>query len=502
MKNIKLKVTLFLSLILATSACSDVDYGDTNVNPYAAQTGEPDALLRGAIVNYFDATGRDYLTRPTLYVQYLSQTQYTDEQRYNEAPADWSSYYTLTLESLKQVANTTEDLRGTTENMNATAEILSVLVWKRVTDTFGDIPYFEALQTPAILNPAFTPQEEIYTDLIERAKAARDMFTESSTSFTLDPSTDIIYDGDIDMWRKFANSLILGLTIQLSNQYPSAGGYAATEFSAALNNPYGVLESTSEDAVFTPDVSGGVVNPYSQLRVADYRLSQELTDALKGNDDSSLNPTSNRTLDERLYIFSDTPSGDGLPYGYATYSSYTDASHIQNWIRLGYSPAPIYTSSYTYLNRAEAAALGWTSEDAEAMLSAGIQASFDYWEDYQQVAVDNDDTFSSEDVIELNADDYIAARIVDATTVGIEQVIGEEKWISLFLSGFDAWAEQRRTGYPELTPSSAPFNNGTIPERLVYPTESSSVNTANYDVGVSGLSPATDLNSSSVWWNQ
>ena len=60
----------------------------------------------------------------------------------------------------------------------------------------------------------------------------------------------------------------------------------------------------------------------------------------------------------------------------------------------------------------------------------------------------------------------------------------------------------KRTGFPKLLPSPEPFNDGSIPERFPYPNEENTINPVNWAVGVSGLSPATDSNSSKIWWNQ
>ena len=483
------KLSLLLIIIfISLSSCERKDFGDINQDPFGVTNPNSDAFLRGATMNFFTVSDRNYLTKPALYCQYQSQTQYTDEQRYNEAPGSWSAYYRSSLAPLKTVMETTEDSRGNTANLNATAQIMYAVIFKRITDTFGDIPYSDALQGGDNPNPVYDKQEAIYADLIAKVKAARDMFDD--TAFTLDDNTDLIYQGDINKWRKFANSFIMSMAIQLSNRYPSASGNAAVAFNEALSNSYGVMESVSDDAVFVPDTAGANAtdytfsNPWSQLRGADYRMSDEFTDSLQGEtvvDAENRNRTSNHTYDNRLNFMVSNAAQDGLPYGYATYSDYT-ASTMNASLKSPGSPIKFFSSAYTYLNRAEAAMLGWSAEDATQMLRNGIETSFTSWG-----AADGN----------LYAD----ARIADVATVGMAKVIGEEKWVALFPNGFDAWAEQRRTGYPELLPSPDPFNNGTIPRRIPYPDDASSSNPQNYNVGVQGLTPAEDRNSSKVWWD-
>ena len=155
------KIYLFLTVLLCIASCDRVDYGDINVNPYASQEANVDALLRAGTINYFTAGGRFYLSNATLYSQYQSQTQYTDEQRYNEAPGFWGNFYT-SLVNLKAVADAPNtDIRGDNSNMVAIAELTSVLIWKKTTDSFGDIPYTEALMQEENPSPAYTPQADL-----------------------------------------------------------------------------------------------------------------------------------------------------------------------------------------------------------------------------------------------------------------------------------------------------------------------------------------------------
>ena len=44
------------------------------------------------------------------------------------------------------------------------------------------------------------------------------------------PTGDVIFHGDVLKWKKFANSLLMQMAIQLSNKYPDPSGKAATEF--------------------------------------------------------------------------------------------------------------------------------------------------------------------------------------------------------------------------------------------------------------------------------
>ena len=157
------------------------------------------------------------------------------------------------------------------------------------------------------------------------------------------------------------------------------------------------------------------------------------------------------------------------------------------------TPLPLLTAAYTWLNRAEAAELGWTSENVTEMLSNGIKASFASF----------GDLYDPDDLLALgDGAAYASARVADAATLGYLQVIREEKWIALYPNGLDAWSEWRRTEIPLLTPAANAVNNGEIPRRYNYPAEESILNSSNYTTAVNSLEPPTDNNTSKVWWNQ
>jgi len=186
-----------------------------------------------------------------------------------------------------------------------------------------------------------------------------------------------------------------------------------------------------------------------------------------------------------LFPFSADPAADGQPYGVEG-----DGVAISSYIWDAATKYPILTAAYTYLNRAEAADLGWTNETSVDMLKNGIIASYASISSIYGLDISAD------------ADAYATARVADAANYSLGQVIGEEKWVALFPAGFDAWAEQRRTGYPQLKPSKVTLNDGNIPTRYIYPSEESSLNGDAYSSGVSGLTPAEDINTSKVWWDK
>lgn len=488
---------LFLAFIIQ---CNNVDFGDINDDKDAVINPTTEGLMAGAINRFATLSGREYLLNQTGFVQYQSQYVYTEESRYSETPSTWSSYYVQTLSNLRQVYEmaTAEEMDeftptfGAPENQAAVAELVSVMIWKRITDSFGPVPYTDAIGQGDTITPEYTDQETIYKDLIKRAKDARDQINSAASG----PTGDVFYGGDMDKWKKFANSYIMALTIQLTKVYPNPGEYAADAFKEALDDPNGVIENTDEELWYLHQNIPGATNPYNSMRAADYDLSAPFVDALKG-DAGTTNTIgySNTNYDSRIDVFADNSALSGRPYGLAQTPdpSGTFAKISTKTLNKADGPMPYLTASYTYFNRAEAAVLGWTSEDPADLFEKGVLASYDSYDKY---LLDGDGT--------LNADaaSFASARLNDFNNIDKLQVIREEKWVGLFPNANMAWAEWRRTEVPDLIPAPDATNSGVIPRRYLYPSAEAGVNEANYNAGVQQLSPAADKNSSKFWWDK
>jgi hypothetical protein len=492
------KLTLLLSILLsifAVSSCDSVDFGDINEDDDAPQEANAEGLMAGAMNQYFTLTGSAHII-PTLYVQYQTQSVYTTAMRYGENPYPWSAYYSGVLSNFEQIKSlTTGDIDpitleyGSSDNQRGVAYITSGLVWKRVTDTWGPAPFTEALNAENNKAPAYSDQETIYKGVIDSIKTGRDLLDSSEQG----PTGDVIYGGDVTQWKKFANSLLLSMAIQLSDADPT---YAEQEFNAALNHSAGVIETIEDEAWYIHENASGAENPFTAYRGSDYYLAEPFTRALEGIAQDSAISYSNDSYDDRLIIFSSDTSQLGAPYGED--NSGVDGPSISDVVSDADAPLPHLTAAYTYLNRAEAAELGWTSENAEDMFTTGIEMS------YATLDVHYDDGDPTSGDLQSDGSTFANERLADATTdpnVSLLQVIGEEKWVALFPEGFSAWAEWRRTGYPGLVPAPDAVNDGDIPRRYIYPSTEPGVNTASYEDGVSKLTPSEDSNTSRFWWD-
>lgn len=527
MRKIKV-LALTFCLALNFFACENVDFGDMNVNKNGSTEPSTAGLLAGAIMSYSTFTNRSGVTIPTLLVQYQAQVTYTDEMQYAETPYSWATYYNNVLFPLNEIIRITSDpanvadpallKNGALVNQMGVAMILKAVVMKRVTDVYGDAPMSEAFLGLENVTPKYDTQEEIYNKIIADVKAGRDMIDATKPSVV----GDLIYNGSSAAWRRFANSFLLQTTLQLSKVYPNAGQFAANEFAAALAHPAGVIETVAQEAWFPYLNLVGFRNPWNGNRTADYFLSAEFINAMNGcqtcpgvalNSSGTIinapNPTSTTVADPRklVYVHHSHQARPGVPYGYRSGSGSTRAQMATRYYWNATSKLPLMSASYTFLNRAEGMQRGWTTDatDPSTLLTTPVQL---FEEGMKQSFLSLQAKANAEAAAlttpvtppVLDGTAYIAARVAQAGTIPLLQLIGEEKWKTLYGQAFDAWAEWRRTGFPTLVPATDYVNSGEIPSRFLYPNEEPALNGGNYDAAVARQ--GADQNTTDIWWMQ
>ena len=478
MKNIK-HWSAILCLFLLIAACKPGDFGDTNVNPNALEIPIPSALLTYSLIQ--TANGSLDMTCG-LYCQFFSESSYTDRSRYTFFDREWAFLYAGPLYDLQLIIQLNSDPEtagdfiqyGSNANQIATAKILLAYNFSKLTDLYGDIPYSKAL----LLQPKipYDTQEEIYKGLLITLKEAVLQFDNG-----IGPTGDILFNGDVAKWKKFANSLRLILAMRMSEAAPAL---AKAEFLAALNDPAGTIE-TNADNVEQPYIGGLYRNPWFNLYSGGkfYSVSRQLTDTLM-----SLG-------DPRLFVFGQPNSMGqviGIPYGLERDSAITYTSAHPEWpfilkstFRSATSSVYILTAASTLLARAEAAQLGWTAEDANSLYSDGLQASFEQWGVYQ------DSTFMA----------YMMGNQVSLATEALKK-IRLQRYLSFYPDGLQAYSEWRRTAVPDLQPTPFAVNaSKQIPRRFAYPVSEQNLNADAWKAAVDKMG-SVDSPDQRVWWDK
>ena len=473
-------IPLAAGLLLTGCKRYSSDFGDTNVNP--GVTGSPlfNALLTNALVA---TPGYAAQTRGGLYCQYFSETQYTDVSLYSIPQINFEGNYSGVLNDLQNIIN-----NGPNNNMKAVARILKAYVFSTVTDSWGDVPYSQALQGNG--TPVFDRQSDIYTGLLSELTAAVDQLGGSAAI-----TGDIVYGGNVAKWQKFGNSLRLRLAMQLSKKYPAAGQYAATQFNAALSHPAGVIASNSDNFVVNYP-GGNFSSPWWGLYNGrkDFGESNTMTALMaslsdgrqtvfggKTEDQSTSNPDWNQT------------SSLGVPYGRVrafidpwTSANPTWARILRGDKRTQTGSVMVLSAAESFLIRAEAVERGWTSENLNSMYTQGINASFEQWG------------------LPAPAPGYFAQGAVLLGPVGTStniRNIAIQQYVAAYPDGLRGWNIWRRTGWPTLTPAPDATNSSRqIPQRYTYGQTTYGSNTANTNAAASAI--GGDNQDTKVWWAQ
>tara|TARA_B100001996_G_scaffold375409_1_gene355314 strand:+ start:1616 stop:3049 length:1434 start_codon:yes stop_codon:yes gene_type:complete len=477
MKNIiKFSITC-LSLILL--ACqTDNEYEEYNRNPKNPSVVPYATLFSSATKSLVDEmVTTNYNTSIYKFLaQYWTQTTYTDETNFNmqnrKIPQNhWYTMYANVLYDLKDAAARAE--AGSSINKaaeKAQITVLEVFAWQNMVDTFGNIPYSQALNPAEYPLPVYDDAATIYTDLMARLDAAITALSGSTAGFS---SADLIYGGDISKWSKFANSLKLRLAMRLADVNPSVSKTAAEAAIAA-----GVMTSNADNAAFSYLSAPPNTNPIwvsiVQSGRKDYVACKTFVDVLNG------------LGDPRVEIFFKDKVGGvivGGPYG--ANNTYTKYSHIADNVLAADFEGTILDFVEVSFLQAEAVERGYTLAGTAAQhYENGIRASMAYW---------GGDTAAQ--------DAYMAKPDVAYATAPGDwaQKIATQFWIGMYNRGFEGWNVWRR--FDGKIPLALPEISGNpIPTRYTYPINEQNLNETNRSAAASAI--GGDTQTTKIFWDQ
>lgn len=468
------------ALFLITSCADDIE----NIDPKAAVTVPGVSLVSNAqrsLSNILTSTNVN--NNPfRLYAQYWAETTYPDESQYIIETRTinrgfWDPLYRDVLGDLNEAKKVvTADPMFTTDptvrekvrtNQLASIEVMEVYTWTILVDTFGDIPYSQALDINNVL-PKFDDDAAIYDDLITRLNGAISQLDDTAEGLG---EADLIYAGDVKMWIKFANSLKLRMGITIADADPTKA--AALVQQAATN----VFTSNEENA-FLEYLSA---NPNTNPLYVD--LIQSGRKDFVGADTfiNRLIALNDPRIDEYFKPVKGTTTFKGGTYG--TPNSYPANSAPGTMLESPTFPGTLLSYSEVEFLLAEAVergfAVGGTAVDH---YDAAVTASIVEWGGTQ-----------------AEATAYLAQPTVNyATAAGtFKEKIGNQKWVALYNQPTQAWKEWRRLDAPALVKPAAAISE--IPLRLPYPTTEANLNNANYKAAASAI--GGDVVTSKIFWD-
>jgi len=471
MKNIYL---LILVLGLLVSSCELPD----NVNPKAATEVPSETLLINALRNSMNLI--DNMSQNTnvsrMMTQYIGMTQYTDPSRYvfsdRQIPDGyWNTSY-LVLQDFNEVKLMIQDLTGSESfnrmnaNRIAIVDIMEVLVYHNLVDVFGDIPYTEALGGFDNKTPVYDDQVAVYSDLQVRLNS--DIVTLNAGA--ADGSwgaEDVVYQGDVTMWKKFAATLKARLGMRLADVNPST---AQSELTAAINA--GMLEAGE-----SMQLPWTAVTPHTNTIYAsfvptarnDYGPANTIVDMMVDLDDARL-PAYFTQVDTSTEVDVEKLAYVGIPYGEVTVP-YTSISHFSDAMFEPDFPATFACNAEVEFILAEAAArgmnLGSIGGTAQEHYEAGILESHAFWGVTMDPA-------------------YLTHVDVAWDAARDKELIGTQKWLALNNRGMEGWCVWRTFDWPVLNPPPD-LTYEDIPYRMPYPYNEPDLNGDNYTAAAAAI---------------
>jgi len=486
----RLLLATLVTLAVLVGGC-DSRFEDVNANPNEPEEVPPGLLLPNIIRSAVNTSVNQSFSTGNLVVQYTAKVSFaTDIDRYDWSGVGyWNAYYDdlRNVEEMIRIAQTQDR-----PNVEGIGLVLKSWIFSMLTDAYGDVPYSESLSVleDGENTPAYDAQEDIYRGLLADLETANTLLDPSRTQPV---QGDILYDGDVLKWKKLANALRLRLLMRLSEKQGAIEGVdVAATFQAIAADPSQrpVFTSTADNAALTYLTSRPNEWPVHTIRVGSfrtYRMSQTLTSRLKALDDPRLSMFADPTV---ASVDAGTPAFEGVPNGLTDdasneYNGGRDFQSSLNTTRYFESPNAARGLIMTYTEvlflRAEAAARGWTSEDAQALYESGIAASM------TQYGQSVPSGYLEQEEVRYAAND--AERAIAQ--------INTQKWIALFFTGMEGWFNWRRTGVPDLEPSVSNVNSDRIPVRFRYPESEQSLNAENYQKAVDAQGP-DDINTT-MW---
>lgn len=460
-RNIRFLALLMIAGFLSTSCNKWID-PDININPDAPSTVTMATLLPSIMANvgYTTVGGTDVNMPTAIWIQQLAgiDRQAAAYDNYDFKAGDcnnlWNSNYSSTMMDIKQFIDLA-NAKNSPYNRGI-GKVLMAISLGMTTDLWGDIPYTEAFQGADNLAPVFDNQQAVYTTIQTLLDEAIADFEKPESENEVDVVGDLIYDGDVDLWKEAAYGLKARYAIHLSevngnSAYTTAFGFIDKAISSNANTFQIPFDATPTGA-----------NPLSQYveQRGDIRMGKFFIDLLK------------TTNDPRIAVYAAQVGGDyvgsGPGEGNASASNLGDAVIAQD--------APVILMSYpeVLFIKAECDYKLGRENDAKGSLKDAVAASLDYW------GVNNPTWKTAFDAV---IDGLSGANLYKAIVL--------QKYIALFYQ-LEAYNDWRRTNN-EIGLVKNQFVPTAIPNRYPYPQEEMSFNKN---------CPKNVLISDKIWWDK
>jgi hypothetical protein len=481
MKNL---LSLLILIVVLQTGCKK--FSEFQTDPNKSTVATPDLLLNSIEQTAFQSSdvAVAFASRQLVFTDAVSLQQY-----YGWTRGSYNAYNNLRqVIKMEQAANSQNK-----PEYIPVAKFYKAWYFLQLTQMFGDIPYTDALKGEENINkPTYDKQEDIYLNILNDLKLANSLISTTTPNI----AGDIVYNGNMQTWKKAINSLSLRVLMSLSLKENDAKIEVKKRFAEIATAPstYPIMASNADNAQLK--FYDLLNNRYPYFNSNDmqttYYMEETFVDLLKTLKDTRL-----FAFADKAPKFSSLPATDFSAYGGAKGSAPVNENNARSVagelskVNPRYYNNPVNEPSIA-LGYAEVQFIlgegvlrGWISGDAKDYYEKGVQASMLFY-GINQTAITS----------------YLAQPAVQlaAGTTGISNII-TQKYIASFLnSGWQPFYEQRRTGFPVFDVSGAGvLNNKKIPKRWMYPETELRLNQPNVTAAIASQYSGNDDINGIMW---
>lgn len=466
-----IKIGYLLLLMCTVSSC--LKYDDLRENPNNPTTVPPSLLFTGALPG--SESSFSDLYRNSQYHNFVAADLGVSppvNYRYGS-----SSFSYSTLSNIDKMVKEAE--ASNSPAYIILAKFLRAYYYIGMSRDMGDIPLTAAMKGAELPRPKYDSQKSVYIQCLkwlDEANLELGDFIAQNPGISVDG--DVYFGGNLKKWQKVINAFAIRVLISLSKKETDADVNVKGRFQTIIQNPskYPLLTGISDNMQLThrdEDGFRGAYNPAAQIVVEGIIYADTYIDMLKAYQDPRLREVADPTpkalaanpdeaavrADFASYAGSDISVGLQVNNAKKSNGEFSTPNKAR-FLNFTGQPSILIGYAEQELNIAEAAHLGWITEDAKTHYDNGVIASMSFYD-----AV---------------IGDYLTAKAPYLTgTAGLKR-IHEQMYLALAEnSGWESFFMTRRTGVPAYKFSSE--NNVTrIPVRWAYPTAEDADNRENY----------------------
>ncbi len=473
-----MKKRLLLLALVAFIACHKQEY--YNTNPNAPTGATPALLLTGICQDVF----RGDVFSPALAVRHITYYERPSiYQQYDWAQWSFGEYGTLrNVREMQKLAEATGD-----KGFWGLAHFFRAVVFSRLTERFGDVPFSEALRgEEGIDEPKYDSQEAVYAGILDELKMANDLLAEAKN----DIGGDIIFAGKAEKWRRAANAFRLRLLVHLSKREGQTSIDVRGQFAEILADPtrFPLFQSSADNAqiVFNESSTDNYYPLFNNLSVKSLTsLEKGFVKLLKDRQDPRLFQFADPVSGQPAGVFS---SYEGVDGGLVTTDQQNSAPTASKIHRRYYEdkinePLVLIGFAEQEFLIAEGLARGWAAGDAKSRFANGVRASM-----------------LGYGIGAIKIEGYLNSAAVKFDAAKAVEQIAVQKHIALFMqSGWETFFEVRRTGFPAMAIGPGTLNGGKIPQRWRYPQTERDLNGPNVEAAIDRQFGGTDDINAVMW---